>query len=67
MASEPSVLITGCSSGIGLDAARTLRARGWRVLATCRTPEDCARYEQMAVERLGEACAHWLATGEHLS
>lgn len=37
------VLITGCSSGIGLDAARRLRAAGWRVLATCRKPEDCAR------------------------
>ena len=32
-----SVLITGCSSGIGLDAARTLKARGWQVLAGCRT------------------------------
>ncbi|MGB3556473.1 MAG: short-chain dehydrogenase, partial [Jannaschia sp.] len=28
-----SILITGCSSGIGLDAARTLRDRGWRVFA----------------------------------
>ncbi|HRO12891.1 SDR family NAD(P)-dependent oxidoreductase [Amaricoccus sp.] len=43
MASDRSVLVTGCSSGIGLDAARTLRARGWRVLATCRKPADCAR------------------------
>lgn len=38
-----SVLITGCSSGIGLDAARGLAARGWRVFATCRREEDCAR------------------------
>ena len=30
------------------------------------TPEDCARYERMAVERLGEVCAHWLATGERI-
>lgn len=35
-----SILITGCSSGIGLDAARTLKARGWRVLATARTIDD---------------------------
>jgi aryl sulfotransferase len=28
------------------------------------TAEDCARYERTAVERLGEACARWLATGE---
>lgn len=43
MASGRSVLITGCSSGIGLDAARGLRARGWRVLATCRQEADCDR------------------------
>ena len=38
----PSVLVTGCSSGIGLDAARHLRDAGWTVLATCRRPEDLA-------------------------
>lgn len=37
------VLITGCSSGIGYDAAHGLRARGWRVFASCRNPDDCAR------------------------
>ena len=50
MPCERSVLITGCSSGIGLDAARTLRARGWRVLATCRKPEDCARLAAEGLE-----------------
>lgn len=38
-----SILITGCSSGIGLDAARTLHARGWQVFATCRKPADVDR------------------------
>lgn len=38
-----TILITGCSSGIGLDAARGLQAAGWQVLASCRKPEDCAR------------------------
>ncbi len=28
------------------------------------TPEDCARYEAVARDQLGEACARWLATGE---
>jgi NAD(P)-dependent dehydrogenase (short-subunit alcohol dehydrogenase family) len=37
-----SILITGCSSGIGLDAARTLRDRGWQVVAACRKPGDVA-------------------------
>ncbi|TFL17503.1 SDR family NAD(P)-dependent oxidoreductase [Jannaschia formosa] len=40
-----SILITGCSSGIGLDAARTMAARGWKVFAACRKAEDCARLE----------------------
>jgi aryl sulfotransferase len=30
------------------------------------TLEDCARYERMAEEQLGNACAHWLATGERV-
>ena len=38
-----TILITGCSSGIGHDAAHGLRAAGWRVFASCRKAEDCAR------------------------
>ncbi|WP_237763544.1 SDR family NAD(P)-dependent oxidoreductase [Falsirhodobacter sp. alg1] len=41
--------MTGCSSGIGLDAARGMAARGWRVFATCRNAEDC---ERLAAEGL---------------
>ena len=37
------ILITGCSSGIGYAAARSLAERGWQVFATCRKQEDCAR------------------------
>jgi NAD(P)-dependent dehydrogenase (short-subunit alcohol dehydrogenase family) len=44
------ILITGCSSGIGLDAARGLRARGWRVFASCRKEEDCARLRDEGFE-----------------
>lgn len=40
---QKSILITGCSSGIGYDAAHGLAKRGWRVFATCRKPEDCER------------------------
>jgi NAD(P)-dependent dehydrogenase (short-subunit alcohol dehydrogenase family) len=40
---QKSILITGCSSGIGEDAARELRAQGWRVFASCRSEADCSR------------------------
>jgi NAD(P)-dependent dehydrogenase (short-subunit alcohol dehydrogenase family) len=33
-----TVLITGCSSGFGLEIARYFLARDWRVIATMRTP-----------------------------
>ena len=33
-----TVLITGCSSGFGLSAARHFLAQGWQVVATMRTP-----------------------------
>jgi len=39
---DKTILITGCSSGIGADAAHALRARGWRVFAACRQEADCA-------------------------
>ena len=45
-----SILITGCSSGIGRDAATTLAARGWRVFATCRREEDCAALRAEGLE-----------------
>ena len=41
--SAKSILITGCSSGIGYDAAHGMRNAGWRVFAACRKAEDCAR------------------------
>ena len=43
MGESRSVLITGCSSGIGLAAATVLAARGWRVVASARRAEDVAR------------------------
>jgi NAD(P)-dependent dehydrogenase (short-subunit alcohol dehydrogenase family) len=35
-----TVLITGCSSGFGLDAAGYFLDRGWSVIATMRNPKD---------------------------
>ncbi|WP_347557646.1 SDR family oxidoreductase [Robbsia sp. KACC 23696] len=36
----PTVLITGCSSGFGLEIARHFLAQEWHVVATMRTPRD---------------------------
>lgn len=39
-ADRPSIIVTGCSSGIGAYCARALKAEGWRVFATVRREED---------------------------
>lgn len=44
-----SILITGCSSGIGRDAALSLHARGWQVFASCRQEADCEALRAMGL------------------
>mgnify|MGYP003625881225 CR=1 FL=1 len=39
---QRTVLITGCSSGIGAALATELHGRGWRVFATARRPDSLA-------------------------
>ncbi|WP_371056147.1 SDR family oxidoreductase [Rhodosalinus sp. K401] len=48
--SARTILITGCSSGIGYDAAHALAARGWRVFAACRQQRDCTRLAEEGLE-----------------
>ena len=50
--SGKSILITGCSSGIGLCVAQGLRWRGYRVFATARQPQDISRLQQLGLESL---------------
>jgi len=38
----PSVFITGANRGLGLEFARQYAAAGWRVIATCREPDEAA-------------------------
>lgn len=47
-----SILITGCSSGIGYTAAHGLKQRGYRVFATARKAADVARLQQEGLEAL---------------
>lgn len=35
-----TILLTGCSSGFGLETARYFLDRGWKVIATMRTPQE---------------------------
>jgi len=49
-ASAPTVLITGSNRGIGLEFARQYAALGWRVIATCRTPNSAAELKQIAAQ-----------------
>ena len=52
MSQPRSILITGCSSGIGYACATGMKARGWRVIATARKSEDIARLENEGLEVL---------------
>ncbi|MBD2791015.1 SDR family oxidoreductase [Xenorhabdus szentirmaii] len=47
---QKSVLITGCSSGIGLAAAKTLHQRGYHVLAACRKSADLEHMRELGFE-----------------
>lgn len=40
-----TILITGCSSGIGYATAHYLKQQGWRVIASCRKAEDVQRLQ----------------------
>ena len=51
-----TVLITGCSSGYGLETARHFHAKGWNVIATMRKPRgdllpESDRMRVIALER----------------
>jgi NAD(P)-dependent dehydrogenase (short-subunit alcohol dehydrogenase family) len=50
MSPSRTILITGCSSGIGAFCARALKRDGWRVLATARKPEDLAALKADGLE-----------------
>ena len=45
-----SILITGCSSGIGYYAAKALKNRGYRVFATARNPKDVQKLKNEGFE-----------------
>lgn len=58
-----TILITGCSSGFGLETARRFLDRGWDVIATMRTPRQdlLPRSERLRVLPLDVTDAHSIA------
>ena len=61
--SMKTVLITGCSSGYGLETARHFHAQGWNVIATMRTPREdvLPRSERLRVVALDVTKPHSIA------
>ena len=49
-AGPATVLITGSNRGIGLEFARRYAERGYRVLATCRSPASATELQALAVK-----------------
>ncbi|GAB4236796.1 MAG: SDR family oxidoreductase [Methyloligellaceae bacterium] len=49
---QKSILITGCSSGIGEASALGLKERGWRVFATARKRQDIDRLAGQGLDAL---------------
>ena len=47
-----SILITGCSTGIGKCVAQGLQQRGYRVFASVRNPDDKPMFEEAGIESL---------------
>jgi NAD(P)-dependent dehydrogenase (short-subunit alcohol dehydrogenase family) len=47
-----TILITGCSTGLGFAAARAFAERGYRVIATVRKDDDVKRLEEIGNGRI---------------
>ena len=52
MSKQKAILITGCSSGIGLCCAHELKKRGYRVFASARKAEDVVILKEQGLESL---------------
>jgi NAD(P)-dependent dehydrogenase (short-subunit alcohol dehydrogenase family) len=52
MNNNKTILITGCSTGIGLCCAHELKKSGYRVFASARQPDDVQKLKQLGFESL---------------
>lgn len=59
-----TALITGANRGLGLEFVRRLSLMGWRVLATCRSPEQAGALRRIAAEPRQSVEVHPLDTAD---
>ena len=45
---SPTILLTGSNRGVGLALAQEYAAKGWNVIATCRTPSKAKELQALA-------------------
>ena len=64
METKGSVLITGTSRGLGLEFVRQYVQEGWRVYATCRSPERALELARLAGEHRDTLSLHPLDVSE---
>ena len=62
-----TALITGANRGLGLEFVRRLSLMGWRVLATCRSPDQAEALRRLAIESRRAVEVHALDTGDQKS
>jgi NAD(P)-dependent dehydrogenase (short-subunit alcohol dehydrogenase family) len=61
----PTILITGASRGLGLEAVRQYAAALWRVIACARKPDAAAELNEIASGSGGRVTVHPLDVAEH--
>ena len=62
----PTVLITGANRGLGFEFARQYAADGWRVIATCRTPDKADNLNSLARDN-DNVSVHQMDVADHAS
>ncbi|HUI88987.1 MAG TPA: SDR family NAD(P)-dependent oxidoreductase [Anaerolineales bacterium] len=67
LAEGKSILITGCSSGIGWETAIKLAGQGFTVFATVRKESDAAKLGDLGISDLVPVCPVDLTNLEHIA
>lgn len=64
MSMPPQALVTGANRGLGLEFVKQLSAKGWRVFACCRNPQQADVLNDLAASSGGKVSVYPLAVDE---